>query len=212
MRDGARAVAANRMLMAIVVAVTVVTFASAATNVLDVFFVTDVLHSDASLLGVIGMSYAFGALVGTISAPWIERRINAQRIFIGGVVLYGLLTLCYSRTTHFGLALTVLFLSAIPTGIVNTVLIPLAIRLVPPKMLGRSLVLMTGLPAVASLTAVGITGWVASTVLGGLDAQLLGMTFGPIDTVFTFAGLLIAATGLIVAPTILRARQVQATD
>ena len=77
MRDGARAVAANRMLMAIVVAVTVVTFASAATNVLDVFFVTDVLHSDASLLGVIGMSYAFGALVGTISAPWIERRINA---------------------------------------------------------------------------------------------------------------------------------------
>ena len=127
-------------------------------------------------------------------------------------MLDSLLTLYYSRTTHFGLALTVHFLAAIPTGIANTVLIRLAIRSVPPKMLGRSLVLMTGLPAVASLAAVGITGWVASTVLGGLDAHLLGMTFGPIDSVFTLAGLLIAATGLIVAPTILRARPAQATD
>jgi hypothetical protein len=53
-------------------------------------------------------------------------------------------------------------------------------------------------PTVANLVAMAVTGWLVSTALQGLDVHALGTTFGPVDTVFTFAGLLILVTALAV--------------
>jgi Na+/melibiose symporter-like transporter len=111
--EGARALLRNRVLCAMTIAISVATLGTGAINVLEVFFVTDVLHRPAALLG---------------------RATVALQVF----------------------------------------------------------------PTVANLVAMAATGWLVSTVLHGLDVHTLGTTFGPIDTVFTVAGLLLLVTALAV--------------
>lgn len=196
--EGARAIAANRVLLAITIAVTVVTLGTGAITVLDVFFVTDVLHAPASMLGVLAMSFAAGGLVGMLTAPALERRLGARAVFLWGLVLIGILLVVYSRTTDLRMAIAVFFLAAIPLGAVNAVLTPLAMGSVPEVLLGRSMAVLNFFPTIASLLAMAFTGWVVSTVLHGWRVDLPGTSFGPVDTVFAFAGVLMIATALAV--------------
>jgi hypothetical protein len=136
--EGAKAVSSNRVLSTLVVSLTIATFAAGALNVLEVFFVTDVLHVAASVVGVLLMGYAAGNVVGGLVAARLERR--------------------------FGAAPTFAALSVFPT--------------------------------VASLVAMATTGWLASTVLRGFSIQLGATHFGPVDTIFFVAGLLMIVAGV----------------
>lgn len=49
---------------------------------------------------------------------------------------------------------------------------------------------------VASLISVAAAGYLASEALRGLHVRLLGMTFGPVDTIFSGAGALVLLAGL----------------
>jgi MFS family permease len=196
--EGARALFGNRLLLAITLAVTVATLGTGAINVLEVFFVVDVLHRQASLLGVLNMMFAAGSIAGMAGAPWLERRLGAARIFVWGLALSGLVVVAYSRTTSLWPAMALYFLMAVPIGALNTAFMPLFMRGIPEEMLGRASVALQVFPTVASLVAMGTTGWLVSTTLRGLDVHALGSTFGPVDTVFTFAGLLFVVTALVV--------------
>jgi hypothetical protein len=48
----------------------------------------------------------------------------------------------------------------------------------------------------ASMLSVVVAGWLASTVLQGLNAHIAGVAFGRIDTVFTASGICILLAGL----------------
>ncbi|MGW7610083.1 hypothetical protein ACWGKW_22935 [Streptomyces sp. NPDC054766] len=47
----------------------------------------------------------------------------------------------------------------------------------------------------AALIGVSAAGWLASTALRGFSAEIAGVRFGRIDTIFTFAGLIVIAGG-----------------
>lgn len=205
LRDGARALFGNPLLRSITVAVSVATLGTGAMNVLEVFFVVDVLHRNAPLLGVINMMFAAGSIVGMAAAPWLERRVGATRLFLWGMLLAGLVVLGYSRTTSLWPAMVLYFLIAVPIGTLNTAFMPLFMRGVPEAMLGRATVALQVFPAVANLVSIGTTGWLVSTALRGLDVHALGTTFGPVDTVFAFAGMLFVVTALVVWRPISRA-------
>jgi hypothetical protein len=126
--------------------------------------------------------------------------------------LTGVLLIGYSLTVRLGPAMVLYFLTAVPIGMVNTVLSPLVMRSIPQDLLGRSMVVLNMFPTIASLTAMGATGWLVSTLLSGVDATVLGIRFGPVDTVFTAAGVLIICTALAVTPPIHRAQRVDLAD
>lgn len=212
MADGARAVRANRVLLAICAAVTVITLGTGAITVLEVFYVTDVLHREAGILGLMSMAFAVGTLLGVAAAPRVERRFGATAVFLGGIALMGVLLIGYSLTVRLGPAMVLYFLTAVPIGMVNTVLSPLVLRSIPQALLGRSMVVLNMFPTIASLTAMGATGWLVSSLLSGVDATVLGLHFGPVDTVFTAAGVLIVCTALAVGRPILRAQRPAAAD
>jgi hypothetical protein len=67
-------------------------------------------------------------------------------------------------------------------------------------MLGRVVAVFSPLQQVATVTSTAVAGVLASTVLHNLHAHFAGMTFGPYDTLFTFAGLLFIAGGLASIP------------
>lgn len=199
LRSGLSAIGSNTMLVCIAVSITVVAAGTGAINVLEVFFVTDVLHRNGALLGILMMAFSIGTLLGVLTAPWIERRVNAASLYVLGLIVVGLLVVLFSRTTTFGVSLVVYTLLALPVGIINTVLFPLFMQSIPRALLGRASAVLNIGPTIASLVTMAGTGWLLSTVLAGVDAHIAGMHFGPVDTVFTVAGLLILLTGLVVA-------------
>ncbi|TWE12077.1 MFS transporter [Rudaeicoccus suwonensis] len=198
LRSGAAVVAGNPVLRAITIAITVATLGTGGLNVLEVFFVTEVLHERAQLLGILMMCAAAGMVIGALSAPVVERRFGAARVVVVGMIATGAAIVVYSRLTGFLAACVVYFVIALPLGAVNTVVTPLWMRSVSAELLGRSIAFFQMLPAFASLVAMGGTGWLASTVLAGIDFRFAGSHFGPVDTVFFVAGALIVIAGMLV--------------
>jgi hypothetical protein len=68
----------------------------------------------------------------------------------------------------------------------------------PPPALSGVGALAGIFPTIADLAAITAAGWLVSTALRGLDLHVLGTTFGPVDTVFTVAGVLFVLTALAV--------------
>jgi Na+/melibiose symporter-like transporter len=196
--EGARVLLGNRLLVCLTAAISIVTLGTGAVNVLEVFFVTDVLHQPAALLGILNTAFAVGMIAGMAAAPWLERRLGAPRIFVTGLLLAGLVLTAYSRTTTLPLALALYIALAVPIAALNTTFVPLFMRTVPEHLCGRTSVALQVFPTIADLIAITAAGWLVSTALEGLDGHALGSTFGPVDTIFTCAGLLFIITALAV--------------
>jgi hypothetical protein len=54
-------------------------------------------------------------------------------------------------------------------------------------------------PAAGRVMSVLVAGWLASTVLAGFSADVAGLRFGRIDTIFLASGLLVMAAGVYAA-------------
>ncbi len=194
-RAGLRFVGRNRTLRLIIVAIIMVTLGAGAVNVLDLFFVTGNLHVSPALYGLMDAAFGGGLVVGAIVFAVVGSRIPASRVFSFGLVIGGLGISAYSRSTVLWVAMAVLFLIAIPISGVNAMVGPLLFRETPKDMVGRVIGVINPVQQAASFGAVAVATWLASTALHGLHAHVLGLRFGPIDTIFFASGLLIAATG-----------------
>jgi len=194
--DGLRLFARSRALMALLVAGVLVMLGSGALNALNIFFLTQNLRASASLYGLLSGATGVGLLVGAVAGGLMAARVGLARVLWLSLVALGLLVLLYARLTGFGPALAVLFLVGIPNGTLNIVVDPLLLRLAPRAFIGRASAVLLPAMSLAALVSIALAGLLDSTVLRGFHARLLGLTLGPIDTIFTAAGLLCLAGGL----------------
>ncbi|QLJ02936.1 hypothetical protein HZZ00_19320 [Streptomyces sp. NEAU-sy36] len=141
------------------------------------------------------MALGFGLVGGALVAAAVTERLGAHRVFSGGLALTGLGLVVYSRLTGLGPALVTLVLVGLPLAALNTALTPVLLSAVPQSHLGRVIAVINPVQQLAALIGVTTAGWLASTALHGLDAEAAGVHFGPIDSIFTVAGLLMAAGG-----------------
>ena len=193
---GLRVIAGHRVLHTFFVAAILAMLGFGSIDALDIFFATGTLHVAAGLYGVLEGSVGAGLLAGAIVGGLYAGRFGLTRVLWLSLVAVGLLELVYARLTSFGPALLVLFLVGVPNGTLNVVINPLLLQVTPRAFVGRvSAVLMTVM-SVAALLSIVVSGLLDSTVLHGFHARLLGVAFGPIDTIFSAAGLLGVAGGL----------------
>ncbi|HKN95893.1 MAG TPA: MFS transporter [Pseudonocardiaceae bacterium] len=192
---GLRFFAGNRFLIAILTIAVIANVGTGALNSLDVFFVTRNLHAPAKLYGLMSTANGAGAIIGGLGAAWVVGKLTARRTTWLALVVAGLLVVGYSRMTHFPAALVVMFLILIPVSMINTASTPLLLANTPPEYLGRTIAVFNPVNQASSMLSVVIGGWLASTVLHGLHATVLGVHFGTIDTIFLGTGLLIVAAG-----------------
>jgi len=82
---------------------------------------------------------------------------------------------------------------------------------VPQSHLGRVVAVINPVQQLAALVGVTAAGWLASTALHGLDAEVARVHFGPIDSIFAVAGLLMAAGGGYAALALRRAEAAAAS-
>jgi MFS family permease len=112
------------------------------------------------------------------------------------MVTGGLLLLAYSRLTQLGLALAVVAAVGCMFGAINAAATPIFLAVIPPNLMGRVMSVFSPLQQVANIGSLGVAGFLAGTILRGFHADIYGITFGPIDTIFTVSALLVTVAGL----------------
>jgi MFS family permease len=192
---GLRHLAGSRILVTLLIAIVIATMGTGALNSLDVFFLDENLHSPQRLYGLLSMAEGIGAIVGALSAGWFVARWGSRRTTYLTLVATGLLLVAYARQTQFWGGVVVLTVAAIPAAMVNAATTPLLMAATPSHLLGRVNSVFNPIAQLASISSVFIGTWLASTVLRDFHAEVGGVHFGRVDTIFVASGLLIVAGG-----------------
>jgi len=186
----------NHILITVLIAAFLVVLYEGSFSALGVFFLQQNLHTSLSFYGFLNTATGLGVTVGALLAAAFAQRLGVTRVLSIGLTLSGLLVIVYARLTSFIPALIIMFIQGLLVAGVNVAVNPLVLRTTPRELLGRiAAVATTGL-SLSNLLAVAIVSSLASTVMYDFHATILGITFGPIDTIFVFAGLLATLGGL----------------
>jgi MFS family permease len=192
--EGIRFYAGNRVLMTILVVGILVLLGAGSFNALDLFFVTGNLHTDASFYGFLGAASGAGALLGAIAASVFVQRVGAARMFWLSVVGLGALAMVYARLTSFLPALALNLLIGFSNAPINVSIEPLILHVTPREFVGRVMAVIQPAINLASIISIALAGFLASA-LHDFHTTLLGISLGPIDTIFTGAGVLVVVGG-----------------
>ncbi len=190
-RAGIRFFASNRVLVTVLITIILVSLGTGALNALGVFFVIQNLHVPGNLFGFMDAAFGIGAVAGAILASAFAQRLGEARTFWLGLLAAGIAILVLARMTNFGLGVVVLALTGLTIAPVNVVTGPLVLHVTPREFVGRVIAVINPTQALAGIISVAVAGTLASTILSGFQGTLLGISFGPIDTIFTGTGILI---------------------
>jgi MFS family permease len=199
LRDGLRFVAANGTVRTVTLAVSIALLGAGMLHALDFFFVTQSLRASPALYGLVGLAFGGGSVAGALAAGRIIPRLGIARTFVYALFGVGLAVVLLSRQTSLIPALVVWAGLGVVNAATNVALTPLLLGATPRELIGRMNALFFTAISAASLLSSAAAGWLASDVLRGFSATLLGMRFGLVDTLLTLTGLLICAGGLYAA-------------
>ncbi len=170
-------------------------FANGAESSLTVFFVSQNLHASSSgyrfLLTTSGVGFAVGALLTTF---WAQR-LSMARIFWLSLLLAGVFELLLARQTSLLPSLVICVFQGLLYAAFNIAISPLMVYTTPGNLRGRASSVLGTLTTVPSMLSVAMAGWLDSTLLRDFHTSLLGIAFGPIDTIFTFVGAITILSG-----------------
>src|SRR5579871_3874226 len=186
----------NRILFTLFITIMIVMLGAGAINALSIFFTTQNLHTSPNFYGFLDTAQGAGMVLGAILASIFAQRMGVARLFWLSIVALGVGLLAFARLTSFAPALVVLFLLGIALAPVDIAAGPLILHATPKEFVGRVIAVITPTNALASMASTAIAGTLASTVLQGFHATLLGVSLGPIDTIFTGTGILVVLGGL----------------
>ena len=188
----------NRVLSTLIVSVAVIMFGAGVINALDILFALDRLHAPLGFYGLLATAMGVGMLGGSILASVFVRRVGLVRTLNLSLFVLGALVLVYSRLTSFTPAVALMVLFGVFQAAVNVVIGPLLLRVTPRELIGRVSNIIMPVTALVMLLSTALAGYLAATVLRGFHAEAFGLTFEPIDTLFS-AGAIIVLLGSLFA-------------
>ncbi len=193
---GLRFFVSNRVLTTILISIVIAVLGAGCFDALNIFFLTQNLHAPADLYGFIGAAFGGGAILGAVLGSAFAQRIGVARMFWLFLIILGVLFLVYARLTSFALAAVAAFLVGVGNAPINVAAGPLILHVTPREYLGRVMAVINPSSSLASVVSITLAGTLASTALRGFHATFWGLTFGPMDTIFTGTGLLILLGGV----------------
>jgi MFS family permease len=113
-----------------------------------------------------------------------------------GLTLSGVLVMVIARLTSFPPVLALQFILGILVAAVNVAVGPILFHIVPKELLGRIAAIINPVLSLSSLFSLALVGYLDSKLLHNFHAQMLGLAFGPIDTILLGSGILATIGGL----------------
>lgn len=193
---GLRFFGSNKTLVTLLLISVLGQWCVAPLGMLNVFFLTRNLHSSAHEYGYLGAAFGAGGIIGALCSGRAVRWFGARNVAWVGMFASGVLLVIYSRQTILLAGLVMMFLLALPEGLVNTAMAPLLLGAAPREYVGRVTAVFTPLNQVAGMLAAVTAGWLLSSVLRNFSASLAGLRLGPIDVIFLVSGCLLMVFGL----------------
>lgn len=194
--QGVRFAFQQQMLRNLLLGIFIAALGGGAINALNIFFVTQNLHAPVAWLGFLDALFGVGILAGAILMGRVAQRVGLELAFASAILAIGLGLVVLSRITNLWFAFVILVLLGIAQGTLSVISGPLMLGSTPRELLGRVVSVMNPLPVLASLISASLAGYLVSTVLHDLHLVVLGITLGPIDTLFMGAGGIMALAGL----------------
>jgi MFS family permease len=185
----------SRVLVTLLIAAVICQLGTGSLNTLNLFFLSTNLHASPKLLGFLEMAFGVGAILGSLMAARAAKLLGTRTVAWAGLVVAGILVVAYAKQTAFVPGLVLILLVALPVAMLNTALTPLLLGATPPQLVGRVAAVFNPLNQLASMLSAGLAGWLVSSALRDLDADVAGLHFGRFDAAFTLAGVLIALAG-----------------
>jgi MFS family permease len=189
--SGMRFYARSRVLKSLLISGVVIMAGAGAINSLDIFFVTGNLHTQQELYGVLSAVMAVGMILGSVLAAVFAERVGYARSVWLSLLVMGALITAYSRLTSFGPAVALMGVLGVFQAALNVAIGPLMLSVTPRALIGRVNAILNPAMAVANLAGTALAGYLAGSVLPGFSASAFDMNFGPIDTIFSGAGLVV---------------------
>lgn len=186
----------NRILRTILISLVLILLGSTATNVLSIFFLEQNLHAPGSLYGIYTAVAGIGAIISSLIAGWLVKRLGIFRSLWLTPLIFGVVMVFNARLSNFYVALPPRFLLGMPGIIFNVAVMPLIFRITPRDFIGRAASIFTPVVTISSMLAMLLSGYLNSTILNNFHMTLLGISIGPIDTIFTGSGALMIIAGL----------------
>ncbi|HZC07243.1 MAG TPA: MFS transporter [Ktedonobacterales bacterium] len=195
-RAGIGYVLNHTVLRTILVAESLTWLGFGALQTLGYFFITENLHATPSMYGWFGADFGVGAILGGLLVTFVGHRIGLERVLWVALVTSGVFVIVMSHLTSFPLALVAAFFFGVTATAIIVTAGPLAIDATERQFIGRVMAVLNPVGRLAAFLSVILAGALVSTVLAGFHATILGIHFGPVDTIFTGTGLLAVAGGV----------------
>lgn len=193
---GASFLVRSRVLRTLLITSAIAMLGAGTLNVLDIFFTTQNLHTPVALYGLLNTALGIGLIAGSVAGAVFAERIGLARMLWISILIVGTLVVLYARLTSFGPAAAVLLVTGIPLAAIDVASGPLLLREVPPTLVGRVSSLMNPVATLATLAGSALAGYLDGVVLRGFSAIAFGLRFGPVDTIYIGAGILIIVSGV----------------
>jgi len=194
--EGLRFFGRDRILLTLLISGMLLEFGETTRNTLGVFFLVQNLHAAANLYGLLGTAFGTGLIIGIMIMGSIAQRVGRTTRYWFSAIALGVLTIVYSRLTSFVPAIVVMFLEGLINSISEVVMITLVVQVAPRDFVGRVLSVFTLMYGLIWVIATFLAGYLASVVLRSFHQVVLGIVFGPLDTIFAAIGILAIAGGL----------------
>jgi MFS family permease len=163
---------------------------------LGYFFITENLKAPPGAYGLLGADFGLGAVVGALVVTIFGERIGLTRLLWTALIAAGLFVTVMSHLTALSLALVAAFFFGISATAIIVTSGALALHATSREYVGRVTAVINPLGRLAALISIAVAGYLVGSVLQDFHASILGLPFGPVDTVFTVMGLLAVVGGL----------------
>ncbi|MBA2678503.1 MAG: MFS transporter [Ktedonobacteraceae bacterium] len=195
-REGLAFCMHNRILTTVIVALVVSLFGIGSVNGLAIFFVEQNLHAPAGQYSILVMAIGIGTAIGAVVGGMVAQRLGLIRTLWLALLAMSAIFFVFSRLTSFTFAVIVIFFLGFPIAAFNVALMPLVLKIVPRELVGRVAAVINPLQSLSLLFSIFVAGTLVSTVLAHFHLTFLGITFGPVDTIYTAVAALVLIAGL----------------
>lgn len=212
LQAGWRFFVTNRVLVTLLSTGMLFMFGGMAYNSFEYLYGVENLHVPGAWLGLYVACFGIGVVGGLPLMVALARRFSEVEVLWLCLIGHGLALLVLSRMTSVLPGMLCVLVMGVTQASVFVTVRPLTVLVTPRPLIGRVMAFEGTMITVASLVGGALASTLASTALANFHARLLGMTFGPLDTLLAAAGLLIAAGGIYARLTLYRAvKQLRAT-
>lgn len=184
---------ANPVLRALTVMVFAMVLCLSVINVGDVFLLTEQLHANAFVYGVVGGGFALGTLLGSVAASKFKVYLKTELRLLGfGLAVLATSGVAVGLAPNYWFVMVVWFLAGLGNATINSYGVGMMIRATPMEIQGRTFAAFNGITSVAGIGAQAAAG----VILAFIDVR----------TLFIVSGFLAFISFITLFPVVVRAQ------